>query len=452
MLSWAATATSPVRVLDPGAGSARFLLEAARTFSQARLIGIELDPVAALMARANLAAADLADRAEVHVADYRSFAPEPTDGPTLFVGNPPYVRHHDIDQAWKTWLTETAASHDLSASQLAGLHVHFFLATLQHASPGDVGAFITASEWLDVNYGKLVRKLLAGPLGMQRMDVLDPKIEPFADAQTTAVITCFQLGNSPSPVKVRRVTSIAALTPLSGGEEIPRAQLASSPRWSNLQRNQRGDTDLVELGELCRVHRGQVTGANTVWIASSDTPALPSTGLRPAITKARELFATGGILDSTHQLRRVVDLPRDLSLLSASERALVDAFLDWARAAGAHESYIAKHRNPWWAVRLRDPAPILATYMARRPPAFVRNLAGARHLNIAHGLYPREPLAADSLDALAAYLGSSVSTREGRTYAGGLTKFEPKEMERLLVPTPTVLQQLAADKRAARAA
>jgi adenine-specific DNA-methyltransferase len=40
-------------------------------------------------------------------------------------------------------------------------------------------------------------------------------------------------------------------------------------------------------------------------------------------------------------------------------------------------------------VRLRPPAPILATYMARRPPAFVHNLAGARHVNIDHGLYPR---------------------------------------------------------------
>jgi hypothetical protein len=28
---------------------------------------------------------------------------------------------------------------------------------------------------------------------------------------------------------------------------------------------------------------------------------------------------------------------------------------------------------------------------------------------------------------------------EGRTYAGGLTKFEPREMERLLVPHPELL-------------
>jgi hypothetical protein len=74
--------------------------------------------------------------------------------------------------------------------------------------------------------------------------------------------------------------------------------------------------------------------------------------------------------------------------------------------------------------------------MARRPPAFVRNLAGARHINIAHGLYPRAPMTDAALDALARYLGRATSVNDGRTYAGGLTKFEPREMERLLVPAP----------------
>jgi hypothetical protein len=88
-----------------------------------------------------------------------------------------------------------------------------------------------------------------------------------------------------------------------------------------------------------------------------------------------------------------------------------------------------------------EPAPILATYMARRPPAFVRNLAGARHVNIAHGIYPREPLSPLALDRLAAFLRNSVTTGQGRVYAGGLAKFEPREMERLLVP---VAERLAA--------
>jgi hypothetical protein len=77
--------------------------------------------------------------------------------------------------------------------------------------------------------------------------------------------------------------------------------------------------------------------------------------------------------------------------------------------------------------------------MGRRPPVFVRNLAGARYVNIAHGLYPREPLPPAILDALADFLSQSVTADQGRVYAGGLIKFEPGEMERLPVPEPALL-------------
>ena len=77
--------------------------------------------------------------------------------------------------------------------------------------------------------------------------------------------------------------------------------------------------------------------------------------------------------------------------------------------------------------------------MARRPPAFVVNKADARHINVAHGLYPREGLSERARKTLVDYLQTNISQRSGRTYAGGLTKFEPREMERLIVPGPAML-------------
>ena len=56
MLAWAQDQESPARVVDPGVGSARFLVAAASAFPRAELIGVEIDPLAALIARANLAA------------------------------------------------------------------------------------------------------------------------------------------------------------------------------------------------------------------------------------------------------------------------------------------------------------------------------------------------------------------------------------------------------------
>jgi len=182
-----------------------------------------------------------------------------------------------------------------------------------------------------------------------------------------------------------------------------------------------------------------VTGANRVWIAGLHSADLPESVLFHAVTKARELFAAKDVLADATSLRRIIDLPIDLDLFDTDERRRIDKFLKLARALGADNGFIARNRKAWWSVGLRESAPILATYMARRPPAFVRNLADARHINIAHGLYPREHLSEQALRALAHYLSHSTSTTQGRMYAGGLTKFEPKEMERLLVPSPELL-------------
>ena len=78
--------------------------------------------------------------------------------------------------------------------------------------------------------------------------------------------------------------------------------------------------------------------------------------------------------------------------------------------------------------------------MARRPPAFVINSAEARHINIAHGLYPRQELDSHVLSRLAEALRTGTALGQGRVYAGGLTKFEPREMERLMVPDLSTLR------------
>jgi adenine-specific DNA-methyltransferase len=438
MIDWAAgQATAPARVIDPGTGSGRFLLAAGRRWRRAELVGVETDPAAAIVARGNLAAAGLAGRAKVINADYRALRLPPAGGPTLFLGNPPYVRHHQISPEWKRWFTRTARERDLTASVLAGLHVHFFLATAGYTVPGDLGAFITAAEWLDVNYGGLVRSLLLGDLGGQAVHVFEPTAPVFADAIVTSAITCFQPGTRAAAVRLKLASGIAEL---GGGTPVARARLTQARRWGPLVRDpgrtglQRPGNGVVELGEICRVHRGQVTGANAVWVRDQAENGVPHRFRYPAVTRARELFAAGGVLAEATSLRVVIDLPADLDGLTAAEQEQVRAFIAGAARLGAAGSYIARHRRPWWRVGLIAPAPILASYMARRPPAFVINPIGARHLNIAHGLYPRDPLPQQLLERLAAYLRDSVTLGQGRTYAGGLTKFEPREMERIPVP------------------
>jgi hypothetical protein len=278
--------------------------------------------------------------------------------------------------------------------------------------------------------------MLADGLGGTAVHIIDPKARPFPDALTTGAIACFHVGSRRTGITIRSVDSLSDLAPLGHGRSIAWHEIAGARKWSVLIREQKpAPTGFIELGELFRVHRGQVTGANAVWIDNDAARNVPKQYKPLTVTSARELFVAGAELTSTWGLRRVIDLPAELdTIIDVEERKTVERFLAWARRRGAHEGYIATHRRAWWSVGLREPAPILCTYMARRAPAFVRNRIKARHINIAHGLYPREPLSDVALNAVLAYLGRHASTTGGRTYAGGLVKFEPKELERILLP------------------
>lgn len=435
MIGWLRRQGPLKRVVDPGAGSGRFILSAATAFPRADLVAVEMDPLAALMLRASTRVRGYSNRLDVIVADYRDVVLPSVSGRTGFVGNPPYVRHHDIEDRWKQWYSERLARLGIRASTLAGLHLHFYLKTHLLARIGDVGAFVTSSEWLDVNYGEALRRLLIEELGGIALHVLEPTVQAFPGTATTAAIACFRMGERTSPVQVRSVKRLAKLNTLSHGKKVARDRFTGA-RWSSIIRPSPHDVvGAIELGELFRVHRGQVTGANDVWIESAYSRTLPERLRKATVTKARDLLEAGARLASTDNLRRVVDLPPDLDELDRDERQSVEVFLEWARKQGADQSYIAQHRRAWWSVGLKDPAPILCTYMARRAPQFTLNTCGARHINIAHGLYPRAPVSSESLVRLVEWLNENVGQHSGRTYAGGLTKFEPKEIERLRIPT-----------------
>ncbi|XVO83980.1 Eco57I restriction-modification methylase domain-containing protein [Pseudomonas chlororaphis] len=435
MMSWLASKGNPERIVDPGAGSGRFILAAGELFQGAQLIAIELDPLAALMLRANVEIRGWSERTKILVKDYRQIKLPRCKGVTAFIGNPPYVRHHDIEEDWKNWYASQFATFGVKASALAGLHLHFFLQTRLLAKKGDIGAFITSAEWMDVNYGSALRRLLMEELGGIALHVLDPSIEAFPGTATTAAITCFRVGESEEPVRVRSISDLTNLNGLTTGVDVPRSEIQSAKRWSIIVRPSKSlSLGEVELGEFFRVHRGQVTGANGVWIAGEHAKKLPERIKLPTITRAKDLIQAGTHLVSSEELKRVIDLPPELDDFEQHEIRSIERFLKWAKSQGADQSYVALHRKAWWSVGLKAPAPVLCTYMARRPPQFTINECGARHINIAHGLYPREDIDKGFLHRIVNWLNCNINVDGGRTYAGGLTKFEPKEIERLKIP------------------
>ena len=434
MISWALE-QRPQRFVDPGCGSGRFAVSAAVRNPEAEIVAVDLDPLATLLARATLRTIR-AKRVRVIQADYLNIELPTIDGRTAFVGNPPYVRHHDLDAGTKMRAALLAKKTGYSLSGLAGLHALFYLVTLvKHGKTGDVGSFVTSAEWLDVGYGSVIRTMFTNGLGGRSLLVFDPQAVPFGDAMTTAAITTFCIGVEPKLARLARVAQVFSATTCfqleDRGREIERATLATARRWSPFLRDAGEAVADSTIGDIFRVSRGQVTGANKFFVMSRAMAR--ERGIErfcvPLITSADELFSANGVVHKTAAKLVGLQVPKDVDL--SRHRALAK-YLRSGIALGVHETYVARHRRPWYAVTYPRP-PIIASYMARQAPIFARNPDGLGLLNVAHGLHPRRPLSDEALDRIVATLNSTRSTfvGRGRTYHGGLEKFEPGEMESL---------------------
>ncbi len=419
----------PARVIDAGSGSGRYAIAAARRWPRAEVIAIEKDPD---LARAAETTAEIARvRVRVICADYTDVQLPPVNGITVFVGNPPYVRHHDIGGKGKRWYATTMRRLGLSGSQLAGLHIHFFLKSFLLGRPGDIGSFITSAEWFDNGYGGDMRALF-GKMGGSHLIRANPTERIFADALTTSVIGEWTVGSN-----LAVQFSDLVRQQVQPRFVVGRERLVAIGKWPGFGRElpQQGEGTST-LGDFFKISRGQVTGCNPAFIAAPETVALiPKRFLYPCVTDAAEIIQSGGVLRAANRLRCVIDLPADLDELTRSERANVEQYLEVAKRFGAFDSYIAQHRRPWWRVGLKPAPPIIMTYMGRRPPVFARNACDARLLNIAHSLTPLRSMTIAHEKRWVAWLNANVRIADGRTYGGGLTKFEPGEAGRIPVPS-----------------
>jgi SAM-dependent methyltransferase len=426
-------------LVDPGCGSGRFVAGAVRRRPNLHVIAIDIDPLSTLFTRAALRIIG-ASSATVLNANYTSIQPSEISGRTAFVGNPPYVRHHDLTSTAKDWMVAGARRLGYKASALAGLHAHFFLATALLGQPGDIGCFVTSSEWLDVNYGSIIRSLLLDGLGCQALYSVDPHALPFDETMTTALITCFAIGTSVDTWRVREVERLDDLGSLSEGSFVARSAFAKVHRWSPLVRRLQNDSPLdggVPLRTIARVHRGAVTGANDFFILSRERARQLGVDrwCRPAITSAEEILKSSGCIRDLPTGKLLLDVPKDVNRADHPE---LDAYLrlgeqPWNGGPPVSKRYIPSHRRPWWWLGLPHAPPIVATYMARQAPVFAVNPNQLALVNIGHGLYPVRNLNTDESQELVRLLNSSRDSfrGRGRTYHGGLEKFEPREMENL---------------------
>jgi hypothetical protein len=471
MVAWAVRDASS-SVLDPGVGSGTFLVEAVQRLRSMgveqpveRVVGVDVNPLAVLMATLNLLRVEPGSRPRVLLADFFDLSPLTLGYFSSVVCNPPYTRHHELSPEYKERIARVVESETgLRVSRLSSLYLHFFLHASTFLSEGGRLAFITPSEWMEASYGYPLRLLLKRSLRLRAILLFREDALAFPGVLTRACITLaergkpagrallLELGEWPPTEALLEAVEGAAEGDLGWGRAKPVDPELLDPgsSWTTLPESgwapPRG---MVALGELAEVVRGIATGANEFFLLSEDETRryrIEREFLRPAVPSARALAKLG----------LLIFRQEDWNLLRAKGEKV---YLFWCRRRreelggtkaleyirmgeekGYHTRYLTRHRREWWWLEQREPPDAFLIYMFRRGLRAVLNEAKALAPNTLHCVYFRQK---EHAKAVLAYLNSSTALElaQHRVYGGGLRKLEPGEAEKIPVPDPRLLSE-----------
>lgn len=468
---WALRSPSD-KVLEPSAGEAIFLLAAAERLGALsalrspndpppELHGVELHPASARAAEQVLARTGL--QGSVRLADFFEVEPEPVYD--AVIGNPPYIRYQSFTGAVRAKAMKAALAQGVRLTGLASAWAPFTVHATRFLKPSGRLGLVLPAELLSVNYAASVRRFLLERFGRVRLVMFEELVFP---GVLEEVVLLLAEGQGPAPTfEVYQARSL---------EDLEQIEKAAVWTWFTPERDGKWTPALLSSGALDAYRALEEVGGFEQLLEWGDTYLGSVTGNNRFFTLTAD---EARALNLTKKELRAISPPgsRHLRGLTFSEQAWEQQAADGAAAylfypddypsaaardyikAGekdnVHKAYKCRVRSPWWRVPVVKVPDLLLTYMDHERPRLVTNDAKVLHLNSLYGVLlradrrelGRELLPLAVLNS-ATLLGAEMV---GRAYGGGLLKLEPKEADKLLVPSLDTIEASADELRKVRA-
>lgn len=374
--------------------------------------------------------------------------------------NPPYFKFHNYDN--KTIIKEIETRLRIKLNGFTNLYSLFLLKSIHQLNADGRLAYIVPSEFLNSDYGKLVKTVLLKRKILRHIIIIDFKEKVFDDALTTASILLCSNDTYSNRVKF---TYVNKLTELNKVEELitqyPEIndesntyflhELSPDVKWKKYYQKQESTAfkNLIPFARVGKVVRGIATGANDYFTFSKSKAVengINDKYLLPCICKALDVknkFFT------KNDFIKLVNNDRKVFLFDAinANDDRVKNYIKKGEKLGIHQKYLTSCRTPWYSLENRPPAPIWVSVFNRTGLKFIRNEANISNLTTFHCIYPVQSNLFDNIDIdlLFAYLITDVAKKifgdNSREYGNGLQKFEPNDLNKAQILDLTMLDK-----------
>lgn len=362
--------------------------------------------------------------------------------------NPPYFKFHDYEN--KETLEEIKRKLHVNLSGFTNIYTLFLLKSIEQLSENGRLTYIVPSEFLNSDYGTLVKEYLLKTNTLRHIFIFDFEENVFDDALTTSAILLLAKDKHSKHLyfsTIQKLDDLALINdfienyPKSSGHfAIETKNIEPKIKWRTYYQKQASERykDLVSFSSVAKVVRGIATGANDYFSFSTEKAKehdISEDYLLPCITRSKDVEKVFFTDDDFEKLKaenaKVFLLDAEKEVQSKS----VEKYLALGEAQKIHQKFLTSKRNPWYKLEKRNSPPIWVGVFNRKGLKFVRNETNVVNLTTFHCIYLKENLFNQmDIDLLFAYLLTGVAKEifddNRREYGDGLKKFEPNDLNK----------------------
>ena len=444
MNAWITANKSCKTILDPALGLGAFFKEILNNNKRKYdLYGYEIDEKI-LESCKNI----FSDKIKYYNMDFlTSDIAEKFDG---IICNPPYLKFQEYESR-EIIVEKFCKKYTINLSSLTNLYSFFLIKALKYLNNKGRAAFIVPSEFMNADYGVEIKKYILESGMLRYIIVFSTIFKIFPDVNTTTCILLFENGEPPLNIEFINIDTpedLGALKKYLEGnkqddfqkrciKEFKKTDVDYDIKWRSYykEENAKKYKNIIRLDHYGKVSRGIATGANKYFMFNKskiEEYKIDKKYLIPCISKAQYIKTA---FFNQSDFERIYEEQKNCFLLSINKDMILDdnvlAYLKLGEELEINKTYLNSNRNPWYRMEKRRIPDIWVSAFNRNKLKFVLNETNTVNLTSFHGIYLKET-AKGEIELLMAYFLTDVSREiledNRREYGGGLSKFEPNDL------------------------